>query len=371
MKFLHLGDLHIGKKVNTFNMIEEQKYVLTQIIDIIKEKNIDGILIAGDIFDRSVPSSEALEVFNDFLDKINGLKTKTYIISGNHDGADRLSFLSSFLKKSDIFISKPFNGILESFDFNENTKIYLMPYLYPAIIRNFYPNEEIKNYNDAIKLVINKTIIDKTKINILLAHQFVIGKNMPIISDSEQKSVGTIESIEYNIFEKFDYTALGHLHCPQKVGVDKIRYSGSLYKYSFSELNQKKCATIIEFNEKKLNIDFIPLKFKNDLAQYKGKLEDFLKPEFYENINKNDYMHFILTDEYAPDAKKRLALHFPNIMILEFDNTYTKNNSVDINIELAKNKTIQEHFCDFYLEQTSNKIDEIKREMVDKILCDH
>jgi len=194
---------------------------------------------------------------------------------------------------------------------------------------------------------------------------------MPIISDSEQKSVGTIESIEYNIFEKFDYTALGHLHCPQKVGVDKIRYSGSLYKYSFSELNQKKCATIIEFNEKKLNIDFIPLKFKNDLAQYKGKLEDFLKPDFYENINKNDYMHFILTDEYAPDAKKRLALHFPNIMILEFDNTYTKNNSVDINIELAKNKTIQEHFCDFYLEQTSNKIDEIKREMVDKILCDH
>ena len=187
MKFLHLGDLHIGKKVNDFSMLEDQKFVLNQALEVVKENNIEAVLISGDVFDRSVPSVYGLELFDNFLNMLNNLNVSVFIISGNHDNLERLSFLSSFLKKSNIFISHNFNGIIEYVDFKDNYRIYLLPYLFPAQIRKFYPEVEISNYNDAIKTLLANCEVDDSKINILLAHQFVSGNEELVLSDSEQK----------------------------------------------------------------------------------------------------------------------------------------------------------------------------------------
>ena len=228
MKILHLADLHIGKKVNDFCMLHEQKYVLAQSIELIKKEKIIAVLIAGDVFDKPIPTIAALEIFNNFLKELNKLKVKVLIISGNHDNIDRLSYLSDILEQSNIFISKNYDGNIQKVQLNDKINVYLMPYLYPALVKKYYPNAEIKNYNDAIKTILDDIKLNKESFNILLAHQFVIGGDNLIQSQSEQKSVGGIDEINYKVFDNFDYTALGHLHCPLKCGSDKIRYAGSI-----------------------------------------------------------------------------------------------------------------------------------------------
>ncbi len=369
MKFLHLGDLHLGKKVNDISMAESQKYVLKQAVELVENEKIDVVLIAGDVFDKSVANISALELFSDFLDNLNKLNTNVILISGNHDNIERINYLSSILKKSNIFISKIFDGTVEKIELKSNVCVYLMPYLYPSLIKKFYPDFEFSNYNDAIKKVVDSIKIDKNKINILLAHQFVSAKSAPVLSDSENKSVGGVDVVDYKIFEKFDYVALGHLHCPQKVGKNNIRYSGSILKYSFSEINQKKVFTIFEFDEnKKINFIFKDIKFIHDLKEYRGYIEEFLDEKFYSKIKTDDYIHFILLDESAIDAKKALSLIYPNIMILEFDNKFTRENfSTPDDISL-KNKTIFEHFCDFYKFQMNSELDFEKKQIVENIL---
>jgi len=369
MKILHLADLHLGKKVNDFCMLKEQKNALEQACDLIKNKNIKAILIAGDIFDKPIPSIGALELFDWFLRKLKKLSTKVFIISGNHDSTDRLSYMSQLLLESDIYISKPFLGKLEKIELNEKINVYLMPFLYPAIIKKYFPNSQIKTYNDAIKTVIDNTDLDKSKFNILLAHQFVIGDNKATTSQSEQKSVGTIDEINYKIFEKFDYTALGHLHCPQKCTLEKIRYAGSILKYSFSEINQNKSFIVLDIdNENKLNLNFYPINFLHEMKEYKGYINDFLSKEFYQNIDTDDYIHFILLDEYVIDAKKKLSIIYPNIMLLEFDNNFTRNLNKELSDINIKNKSIYEHFCDFYKSQANTELDNQKNEIIRNLL---
>ena len=369
MKFLHLGDLHIGKNVNGFSMLEEQKFALRQAIDLILCKNIDFVLISGDIFDKPVPSVSALEVFNDFLCEISSLDKKIYIISGNHDNLDRISYLSDILKKSNIFISKAFDGEIEFYDFDLKTRIYLLPYLYPAIIRKYFPDVAISNYNDAISVLINNTKLDNKKTNIILAHQFVLGNKDAITSDSEEKTLGGVDIVDYNIFSGFDYCALGHLHCPQKVGVDKIRYCGSLLKYSFSEISQKKKFTIVEIDENKnVSFEFEEIKFVRDFAEYKGYFEEFLDEKFYSKINKEDYIHFTLYDENVIDAKKKLSLIYPNIMLLDFENSFTKNLNSAFNFDFKKEKTILDHFCEFYKMQYGVDIDDKRKSITQDLL---
>lgn len=369
MKFLHLADLHLGKKVNDISMIDDQRYVLNQIINLVKKEKVNVVLISGDVFDRAIPNVFALELFSEFLDELNKLKVKVISISGNHDNSDRLSYLSPILEKSNIFISKNFNGTIEKIDLKDNICVYLMPYLYPSIIKNYYPEMEFSNYNDAIKQVVDSIEIDENKINILLAHQFVGAKTPPILSESEQKSVGGVDIVDYKIFQKFDYTALGHLHCPQSVGKKNIRYCGSILKYSFSELNQKKTFTIFEFDKnKKIKFTYKDIEFIHDLKEYKGYMEEFLNEEFYSKIKTDDYIHFILLDEDVIDAKKALSLIYPNIMILEFDNKYTRANfSTPDNISI-KDKTIFEHFCDFYKLQMDIDIEQNQKQIVQETL---
>lgn len=348
--------------MNDFCMLNEQKFVLKQAIDLIKKQKIEALLISGDVFDRAIPPISALEVFNDFLKEINSLKVKTFIISGNHDNMDRLAYLSEFLENSNIFISKSFTGEVQNVELNEEINIYLMPYLYPALIKKYYPDSEIKNYNDAIKLVVDDIKLDKNKFNILLAHQFVLGNETLEFSSSEQKAAGGVDEVNYKIFEKFDYVALGHLHCPQKCAKEYIRYAGSILKYSFSEINQVKKFVVLNVSDKKLNLEFFPIEFLHEMKEYCGFIDEFLNKDFYQNIDKEDYIHFILKDEYVLDAKKKLSLIYPNIMLLEFDNSFTRNLKAPDSIQVEKD--IYEHFCDFYQMQTKTKLEGNKQKIV-------
>ena len=370
MKFLHLADLHLGKKVNDISMTEEQIYVLKQAVSLIDENDIDFIVIAGDVFDRPIPPINALEIFSDFLVEIEKRNKKIFIISGNHDNLERLSYLSALLKKNNIYFSSNFSGKLEKYEIENDIDIYLMPYLYPANIRKFYPESDIKNYTDAIKTIIDNTPLDKNKFNILVAHQFVckIGEDC-IQSMSEEKSVGGADMVLAEIFKDFNYTALGHLHCPQKIGCDKIRYGGSILKYSFSEINQKKAFTIVEIREnKEINLIFKEIKFIHEMKEYKGSIEEFLDKDFYSKIKTDDYIHFTLTDEEVIDAKKKLSMIYSNIMLLDFDNIFTRNNNMIFDITNSKDKTILEHFQDFYKLQSVESIDEAKLELVSNII---
>lgn len=370
MKFLHLADLHIGKKVNGFSMIDDQKFVLEQVFDVVVEEKIDSILISGDVFDRSIPNISSLDVFGEFLSKISELKVKIFIISGNHDSQERLSYLSSFLVKSNIFISPNFEGFIKKISLNKDFDIFLMPYLHPSLIKKYFPDDKISSYNEAFEVLLANTKIDKKKINIILAHQFVAKSYDEIIkSEGEEINVGGLDMINPNLFSDFDYCALGHLHCPQSVLGDKVRYGGSILKYSFSEINQKKVFTIVDVKSKNdIKISFKEIKFLHEMKEYKGFIDEFLDEKFYSKINKNDYIKFILKDESVLDAKKKLNSIYPNIMLLEFDNSLTRNlNSAlgcDVNLNFAKNKNIFEHFCDFYELQTGLKLDETKEKIV-------
>ncbi len=370
MKFLHLADLHIGKKVNGFSMIDDQKFVLEQVFDVVVEEKIDSILISGDVFDRSIPNISSLDVFGEFLSKISELKVKIFIISGNHDSQERLSYLSSFLVKSNIFISPNFEGFIKKISLNKDFDIFLMPYLHPSLIKKYFPNDKISSYNEAFEVLLANTKIDKKKINIILAHQFVAKSYDEIIkSEGEEINVGGLDMINPNLFSDFDYCALGHLHCPQSVLGDKVRYGGSILKYSFSEINQKKVFTIVDIKSKNdIKISFKEIKFLHEMKEYKGFIDEFLDEKFYSKIDKNDYIKFTLKDESVLDAKKKLNSIYPNIMLLEFDNSLTRNlNSAlgcDVNLNFAKNKNIFEHFCDFYELQTGSKLDETKEKIV-------
>ncbi len=364
MKILHLADLHLGKKINDFSLISDQKYVLNQAIELIISDNISVVLISGDVFDRSVPSLEALDLFGDFLLNLKKMGVKCFIISGNHDNSERLSYLSDLIKSSNIFISKCFSGDIEVYNLDDGINIYLMPYLYPAIIRKFYSDIKVSDYNGAIKKVIDNTKVDSKKINIILAHQFVVSENI-VFSDSEQLSIGGVDAISPNVFEKFDYVALGHLHCPQKVSYDKVRYGGSILKYSFSEINQRKLFTVLDVkNKDEILFEFHDIKFLHELKIYKGYIEDFLKEDFYLKINTDDYIQFVLFDDYVVDAKKKLQAIYPNILSLEFDNQFTRSLDNFSNSFAGKNKSVAEHFLDFYNMQYGEDIDDIKKEIV-------
>ncbi len=366
MKILHLADLHLGKKLNDYSLIADQKYVLNQAVSLVENQRIEAVFICGDIFDRAVASSEALELFGDFIFDLNKLQVKIYIIAGNHDNIDRLSYLSDLIRKSDIYISKNFSGEIAKYSLDDDINVYLMPFLYPQLIKKYYPEAKIINYNDAIKTVIEHTFLDDNKINILLAHQFVISNELTY-SKSEHVSVGGLDAVLPSIFEKFNYVALGHLHCQQKVVSNKIRYGGSILKYSFSEINQKKVFTVLNVVNKKIELEFFEIKFLHELCEYRGYIDDFLNEKFYSKINQNDLIHFILLDETAFDAKKKLSAIYPNILCLEFDNSLTKTLSSSFKSNISSDKSIAEHFFDFYEIQCLKKMNKKQKDITIKL----
>lgn len=370
MKLLHLADLHIGKRVNEFSMIEDQRYILTKILNIIDEEKPDAILIAGDVYDKSVPSSEAVEVLDKFINDIASRKIETFIISGNHDGAERLAFASKLIDTTGIHISPAYNGNIDAKTLNDeygSVNFYMLPFIKPINVKQIFKLEENISYSEAVKIAIEKMNIDKSQRNVLLSHQFVTGAS---VCDSEDLSVGGTDGVSASVYEDFDYVALGHIHGPQRVSRDTIRYSGTPLKYSFSEVNHKKSVTIVNIGEKgNVTVSTIPLNAKRDLVELKGKYDELMDKSFYDKKNLDDYYHITLTDENdVVDAIFKLGKIYKNIMKLDYDNARTQSIGKLTAVNDVEHKQPIELIDDFYKKQNGLDMDENQLSYINSII---
>ncbi|MDR0987362.1 MAG: exonuclease SbcCD subunit D [Ruminococcus sp.] len=336
MKLFHISDLHLGKKLFDYSLTEDQEYILNSILNLAAKEKPEAVLISGDVFDRNVAPTEALRLFEDFLSGLVTLKIRAFIISGNHDSADRLAFGSRLFGKSGVYISKVFDGKITPFTIYDEygeINVYLMPFLKTSHVKRYF-GTDVNNISDAVKTVVDSLQIDRNARNILLAHQFVTGG---VTSGSEESSVGGTDNVDAACFTAFDYVALGHLHGSQSINNTNIRYSGSPLKYSFSE--SAKSVTAVELAEKgRINIREIPLVPKREMVKIKGLYLKISARDFYKNLNRDDYFHITLTDEEdMPDALGKLRACYPNLMRLEYDNKRTKaGGSVSGDFDAAK-----------------------------------
>ena len=331
MKFIHLSDLHLGIRVNEFSMTEDQRYILERIMGIIDHEKPDGIIIAGDIYDKTVPPAEAVAMFDDFISGIAKRNIHTFIISGNHDSAERISFGSRIMDAGGIHISPVYNGKVTPVVMEDGfgrVNIYMLPFLRPSSVRAFYPDEDTDSYSSAMETAVRHLEINTSERNILITHQFVTGA---LRSDSEEISVGGTDNVSVHIFSEFDYTALGHIHRPQNIGSERIRYCGTPLKYSFSEAGHRKSVTIAELGRKgELSVrteELIPLR---DMVELKGSYEELMNRSFYERTSyTEDYIHITLTDESdVPDAVSKLRMVYRNLMKMDYDNARTRRQNV-------------------------------------------
>lgn len=355
MRFVHLGDLHIGKSLSDFSLIEDQRYILNQIIEIAEKNTVDGVLVAGDVYDKSIPSEEAVKLFDYFISQLALKKIKVFIISGNHDSDERLNFGSSLFEASEIYIASKFEGKLYGKQFeDENGKVnvYLLPFVKASQVRHFFEAEKIENYDDAVRVIIESANINKAERNILVAHQFVAGKGKdPELSGSEgiaTQNVGLVEKISTECFDIFDYVALGHIHSPQRVGRDEVRYSGSLLKYSLNEVHSDKSVPIVTLGEKgEVGIELVRLTPLRDVRHIKGKMKHLLERE---NIKSpEDFIYVTLTDDdIINDAMGVFQQYYPNTVKIDYDNAHTRElEQVDIS-RIAENKSFDELILEFY-----------------------
>ena len=326
MKLFHLSDLHIGKRVNEVSMLEDQKEILLQILRIVDEEQADALLIAGDVYDKSVPSAEAVTLFDDFLCCLAQRKLPVLIISGNHDSPERLAFGNRLLEQGGIHISPVYNGTVRSVTLTDDqgdVVFWLLPFVKPAHVKRFYPDSGIESYTDGCRVAIENMNVDFTKRNVLLVHQFVTGA---ATCESEEISVGGTDNVDASIFDGFDYVALGHIHGPQNVGSSRIRYCGTPLKYSFSEERHHKSVTVVNLGSKgDLQLQLRPLVPVRDLRSIRGTFAELTDKSFYSGTSTEDYLHIILTDEEdVPEAVGRLRLVYPNMMKLSYDNTRTR-----------------------------------------------
>ena len=370
MKFMHISDLHLGKRVNGFSMLEDQKDILRKILKIADEEKPQALLIAGDVYDKSIPTVEAIQLFDDFLCELSKRKVQIFIISGNHDSPERVGFGADIMSLAEIYMSKPFSGIPEKItldDKNGKINIYMLPFIKPAIVKHFYKDEEVATYEDAMELVMKNTKINKRQRNILIAHQYVSGAKR---CDSENMPIGGIDEVSAKNFEGFDYVALGHLHGPQYVEKETIRYAGTPLKYSFSEVNHKKSALIVDVN-KKGNVEFekIPLKPPHDMVEIKGLYDELTAKSFYEDMDTKSYIHITLTDEEdKPNAMELLRTIYPNIMKLDYDNKRTRKNQVVNGVSEIENKSKHELFEEFFELQNNQKMNDKQRKIIDDLI---
>lgn len=372
MKLFHLSDLHIGKSVNEFSMIEDQKYILTQILYAADQEKPDGILISGDVYDRTIPTAEAVQVFDAFLTRLSEQKIPAFIISGNHDSAERLAFGSSLMGKSGIYFSKVYDGTVEKIPMQDaygTVWIYLLPFLRPSTIRHALPEraEEVQSAADAVRIALEQTKIDEKERNVLLAHQFVTGAKR---CDAEELQVGDVDQIPAELFASFEYVALGHIHSPQKVGRETVRYCGAPLKYSFSEAGQEKSITVVELKEKgSVDLRTIPLKPLHDLRKIRGTYLEVTAKSFYENRDCEDYLQVTLTDEEdVPDGMAKLRTIYPNLMRLEYDNKRTRSNAEVRAAERVEEKSELELFQEFYELQNNQPMTEVQEQFVEELL---
>ena len=372
MKIVHLSDLHLGKRLNEFSLLEDQRYILNEIIKIIDDSQVDCVIIAGDVYDKSIPPVEAVEIFDNFLTCLARRKLHVLIISGNHDSAERMTFGAKLMTASGIHFAPVYKGKTEQVILEDKygkINFYLLPFVKPSVIRPFFPEEKIETYTDAIRLIVKNMNVDKSQRNVIVAHQFVTGAER---CESEEICVGGSENVDASVFDDFDYVALGHIHGSQKILKETVRYCGSPLKYSFSECDHKKSIPIVEINEKSnVKIDFAPLVPKLDLREIRGKYDEIMLKKNYENTNTEDYLHITLTDEYdIPEGFARLSSVFKNLMKLDYDNKRTKSvGEIDSDFE---NETLSplELFKKFYNLQNNQHVNDEQNQILTSLISE-
>ena len=371
MKFIHLSDLHLGKRVNEFSMLEDQEYILKEILAVADREAPDAVLISGDVYDKSVPSAEAVTLFDDFLVNLVTRHLQVFVISGNHDSAERIAFASRILDAGGVHMSPVYSGTVEPVTLRDgygDVNVFMLPFIKPVHVRRFPGAEEVVSYTDAVKWAVDRMGIDREERNVLLTHQFVTGA---VRSDSEETSVGGSDNVDARVFDGFDYVALGHLHIPQDCGAEHIRYCGSPLKYSFSEIRDRKSVTIVEMAEKGSvavrTEELVPL---HDMVELKGTYSELTFRPFYEDTSwQEDYVHAILTDEEdVPDAMARLRAVYHNLMKLDYDNRRTRAGETPVEAVAVETKSPLELFGDLYEKQNGQGMTEEQTVYMKKLI---
>lgn len=369
MKFIHLSDLHLGKRWNEYSLLEDQRYILDEILQTVDFVMPDGVIIAGDVYDKSNPSAEAVELFDEFLVALVKRRQRVFVISGNHDSAERIAFGGRIMKNSDVFMSEVYNKAVLPYTFTDEygeLNVYLLPFIRPINVKKVHPEsqEDISSYSDALRVAVEKMNVDFSKRNVIVTHQFITGASR---TESEEISVGGSDNVDADIFKDFDYVALGHIHAPQNVGTEKIRYCGTPLKYSFSEMNQKKSVTVVELKQKgELEIREIPLNPKREVREIKGSYEQLTARSFYQDTDYCDaYLRVILTDENdVLNAQSKLRSIYRNIMELRYDNQRTAKNAHIDAVAYAEQRQPIELCEEFYRLQNNKPMSDEQRQFL-------
>lgn len=371
MKFLHLADLHLGKRVNGFSMLEDQAHILRQILAILDDEQPDGVLIAGDVYDKSVPSVEAVELLDGFLTELCARGVPVLLISGNHDSPERLAFGGRVMDSCGIHISPVYDGALAPVTLHDAfgpVHVWLLPFVKPAHVRRWFPDADIESYTDAVAEAVAHMDIDTAARNVLVTHQFVTGGAR---SGSEELSVGGTDNVDSGIFAPFDYVALGHLHGAQHIGRETIRYAGSPLKYSFSEARQHKSVTVVTLGEKgDVQVCTVALTPLRELREIRGSYDELTARSFYEHTTyRSDYLHLILTDEQDVfDAMSRLRTIYPYLMTLDYDNARTRAaGGMSVPAETER-RTPLELFEALYTRQNHQPMSEVQRAYIAQLM---
>ncbi|MDE7310414.1 MAG: exonuclease SbcCD subunit D [Eubacterium sp.] len=382
MKFLHISDLHLGKRINEFSMLDDQIYILNQILEIAQEKQVDGVIIAGDIYDKPVPPAEAVKVFDQFLTRLADRQVKVFAVSGNHDSPERIAFGAQLMSGRGVYVSPVYDGAAAKIALTDEygeLYLHLLPFIKPAVVRHVLEKEARKehganremalpeSYHDAVKTAVARMEIDPQKRNLLVAHQFVTGAGR---CDSEEVAVGGLDNVDAEVFDAFDYVALGHIHSPQAVKRETVRYCGTPLKYSFSEADQVKAVVVIECREKgQVMLDTVPLVPLHDMRKIRGTYLEVTARSYYQNSSTEDYLQITLTDEEdVPDGLAKLRVIYPNLMQLAYDNSRTKQNQAVEMTEGVQQKSELELFAEFYELQNNQPMSREQTEFVRTLL---
>ena len=382
MRVLHVSDLHIGKRVNGMSMLDDQRYILRQILDIAEKRQVSVLLIAGDVYDKASPSAEAVTVFDAFLTDAVAAGLRVLAIPGNHDSAERIAYAQGLLEKQGVCLPPVYAGEVERVELEDDhgpVEFWLLPFLKPGDVRRFFPNEEIgDDYSAALRAALDACAIDQGKRNVVLSHQLVTAYDTaPDRADDEIK-LGGMDNVDVSVYDAFDYVALGHVHRPQRVGRDTVRYSGSPLKYSFSEARYDKSAALIELGEKKpgddvgecVSFELIPLVPLHDVREVRGTLADVLAMGTAHDASQ-DYLHITLSDEHPQlDAMATIHEVFPNAMMLDYDNVTVLIDRPQTQLTAdPDNMDTLELFGVFYESQVGNPLDDEQRNFAHKLIA--
>ena len=378
MKLMHLSDLHLGKRLNEFSLLEDQSFILQQLVELVRSEQPDCVLLAGDIYDKPVPPAEAVTLFDDFLNKLAQLTT-VCVTSGNHDSAERLAFGAQLMREGGVHFCGLYTGEPQCVmlqDAYGSVHIYLLPFLKPAHVRHCLTQteaEQVTTYHEALRCAVERLHINAAERNVLVAHQFVTGAQT---AGSEAVNVGGVDNIGAEVFAAFDYTALGHIHRAQNVGSERVRYSGTPLKYSFAEWQQEKSVTLVELGEKgSVSVTALPLAPLRDLRKLRGSYEELMSKDFYDELPKDsdgllrDFYHLTLTDEEdVPDAVQKLRSVYKNLLQLEYDNKRTRTDNAIEGAERVVEKSPLELMEEFYQLQNNQALSEKQRAYLQGLL---